>query len=297
MSFCIVYLASPREFRINPTTTRTEVLRVSYHITREHFPTTDVYIFHEDYTEEDKALFPGVKEFIQVDFSTSDYNPSLPRPSGYLMMCRFFCGVLQSYPQLQQYSHYMRLDDDSFFMEPYLTEEKVKQKLLTNQYIYRSLFYESLPQQTLFKFTMYFLEKIAGVDVATMNVLRSLLEKDFFTRKGNYIGLAPYNNFHICPLDLWKLPIVKLYTEAIEREKGYVRYGWLDANVHAMIMFVLSKVDSRIQHALDMNFGYRHNAHVAKVNDYRAVIDLNIGFYPKDFVVPKRDESQTEETK
>ena len=53
MSFCIVYLASPREFRINPTTTRTEVLRVSYHITREHFPTTDVYIFHEDYTEED----------------------------------------------------------------------------------------------------------------------------------------------------------------------------------------------------------------------------------------------------
>ena len=160
MSLCIIYLASPRHFKAGDIL-RKDILRVSYHITQQHFPTTDIFIFHEDYTEEDKQLFPGVKEFIQVDFSGVDsvYNPSAGR-KGYLMMCRFFCGPLQSYPQLQSYSHYMRLDDDSFFMEPFLTEEIVKQTCLNGKYIYRSIFWENKPQQTLFQFTMHFLKNI-----------------------------------------------------------------------------------------------------------------------------------------
>lgn len=286
MSFCIVYLASPRDFPILPKkdlTPRMKVLQVSYKITRKHFPTTDVFIFHEDYTEEDMTLFPGVKEFIKVDFSgfDSDHNPTFGR-KGYLMMCRFFCGQLQKVPQLQQYSHYLRLDDDSFFMEPYLTEQLVKEKFITNQYIYRSVFWENISQQTLFQYTMFFLEKIYGVDFFRMNMLRTTLENERLIINGTYTGFAPYNNFHICPLELWRLPIVKKYLESIEKERGFLKYGWLDANVHAMILFVLSKIDSRITHLLNTSFGYRHNTHIAKVNDYQALANPSYTFYPTD---------------
>jgi hypothetical protein len=262
---------------------RMEVLRVSYVITRRLFPTTDVFIFHEDYNEEDKKLFPGVKEFIRVDFSgfDSDYNPNFGR-KGYLMMCRFFCGSLQQTPQLQNYSHYMRLDDDSFFMKPYLTEDIVKQSLLTNQYVYRSIFWEAIPQQTLFIFTIHFLKNIRKVNFLKMNEIISALENEKITIKGKYSGIAPYNNFHICPIQLWRLPIVKHYLECIENERGFLRYGWLDANVHAMILYVLSKVDSRIMYILNTSFGYRHNSHIAKINDYIAISNDEYSFYPTD---------------
>lgn len=283
MSFCIIYLASPRRFKAGDIL-RKDVLRVSYHITRQHFPTTDIFIFHEDYTEEDKQLFPGVKEFIQVDFSGFDsvHNPTFGR-KGYLMMCRFFCGPLQSYPQLQQYSHYMRLDDDSFFIEPYLTEQLTKQKLLTNTYIYRSVFIEHNSQQTLLQFTMHFLKNIYGVDFITMNNLKNKLEQEKVTKQGIYSGLAPYNNFHICPLELWRLPIVRMYLEEIEKEHGCLRYGWMDANIHAMILYVLSKVDKRIQHCLDMSFGYKHNIHVLDVNTFQ-VYKIDNEFFPKNIL-------------
>ena len=285
MSFCIVYLASPRRFIINTNTgpvPRSRALQVSYTIVRKHFPTTDVFIFHEDYTEEDKLLFPGVKEFIQVDFSGFDsvFNPSFGRSKGYLLMCRFFTGQLQKTPQLQNYSHYMRLDDDSYLMEPFLTEEKVKQTMLTSQYVYRSYFHEADSQQTLFQFTLYFLKKIYGVSFLTMNILRSKLEAEKVTVNGIYTGIAPYNNFHICPLDLWRLPIVTQYLEAIEREHGFLRYAWLDANVHAMILYVLSKVDTRITHILNTTFGYRHNHHVVQVNQTVAMCDPSVPFFP-----------------
>jgi hypothetical protein len=282
MSFCIVYLASPRNFKIRSGDSRMRVLEVSYTITRKYFPTTDIFIFHEDYTEEDKKLFPGVKEFIQVDFSgfDSQLNRSVCRSKGYQMMCRFFSGQLQQAPQLQNYTHYMRLDDDSFFMEPYLTEEIVKNTMLSGKYIYRSLFYESVSQQTLFKFTMYFLKEIYGVNFLKMNQIRSALEAERVTVNGIYTGVAPYNNFHFCPLDMWRLPIVNQYLVAIEKENGFLRYGWLDANVHAMIIFVLSKADSRITNSLNLTFGYRHNYHVSKLGKMYAICDDSLSFFP-----------------
>jgi len=285
MSLCIIYLASPRNFTAG-VVLRRDVLRVSYHITHQSFPNTDILIFHEDYNEEDKKLFPGVKEFIQVDFSgfDADFNPSFGRSKGYLMMCRFFSGQLQNYPQLQRYSHYMRLDDDSFFMEPYLTEDIVKRTMITNQYICRSIFFENDSQQTLFHFTLRFLKNIYGVDFLTMNIIRSNLEIEGFTKKGTYSGLAPYNNFHICPFELWRLPIVRRYLEEIERERGFLRYAWLDANVHAMILYVLSKVDTRIKKSVNTSFNYRHNNHVSNINNPHILFDNNYDFFPTEIL-------------
>ena len=56
MSLCIVYLASPSKAPIHPTQDlrrRYDVLKYSITLTRSLFPSTPIFVFHEDYTEED----------------------------------------------------------------------------------------------------------------------------------------------------------------------------------------------------------------------------------------------------
>jgi hypothetical protein len=251
MSLCIVYLASPRDFRLYETP-RIDILRKSLAITRRCFPTTDIFIFHEDYTDEDKASLPGVKEFIRVDFTPPPI--STQRRPGYLMMCRFFCGPLQAMPQLQAYTHYMRLDDDSFFLPPYLTEESVR-PLLVHDYVYRSLFVEDEDQTSLLDFTLRFRERQGVFPI----LLRQRLQTQGIVRGGRYTGLAPYNNFHISSLRLWRHPRVRAFLAELESRQAILRYGWLDANIHAMILWVL---DVTVPHHVS-DFGYRHNVHIS----------------------------------
>lgn len=262
MSFCIIYLASPRKFHIydDPTqTSRIELLRQSVSITRKLFPTTDILVFHEDYTDADKI--EGL-QYIQVDFAGQEeyLNTKLRRPYGYLMMCRFFSGVVQSHPALQKYTHYMRLDDDSFFLAPFLSEGNVDE-LLKHDYVYRSIFMDSQDQQSLYQSTLAFLKKEGYGH--TLPMLEMELEKKYFLKDGKYTGIAPYNNFHIASQRLWKNSIVQRYIEHIEAEKGILRYGWMDANIHAMIIYVISLYcGMKIQHV--SWFGYRHNRHVSR---------------------------------
>lgn len=273
MRWCIVYLASPRSFG------RHEVLKASLRIAKKCFPTTDIYVFHEDYTDQDLADLPPIKEAIQVDFSGHDdvYNPATGRRKGYLMMCRFFCGVLQSYPQLQSYSHYMRLDDDSFFLDPYPTETQI-QRMLQQDYTFRSLFLEGVSHQSLYDFTMGFLHR-NGVGFIKMNNIKTTLVREGVLRDGKYSGLAPYNNFHMSSLRMWKHPLVVRYLQEIESIGGILRYGWLDANVHAMVVYVLSQVASfRILN--ELWFGYRHNTHVSPLGRKGAWMDDSLPFYP-----------------
>ena len=255
-------VASPRRFHIydDPTQmSRIELLHQSLSITRKLFPTTDVIVFHEDYTENE--MIDGVR-FIQVDFTGQEeyLNTALRRPYGYLMMCRFFSGIVQSHPELQKYSHYMRLDDDSFFLEPYLNETNV-QELLKHDYVYRSTFGDLQDQQSLYQSTLAFLKKEGYQH--TIPTLERELQKKFFLKDGKYTGLAPYNNFHIASQRLWQNPIVQRYIEHIENEKGILRYGWMDANIHAMIIYVLALYCGMKIHHVGW-FGYRHNRHVSR---------------------------------
>lgn len=266
MSFCIVYLASPKGFHIynNPALeSRLDILKGSLKMTKKLFPSTDIFVFHEDYTDLEKSQMPEVTEFIQVDFSGKEdvLNSNLRRPYGYLMMCRFFSGIMQKYPVLQQYTHYMRLDDDSFFMEPYLTEVYVHTHLLKYDYVYRSTFGDLQDQQSLFDFTLDFLRK-EGYAQHIPTLIKEL-EKKFFVKKGAYTGLAPYNNFHIASLRLWENSITQRYIQAIEESNGILQKGWMDANIHGMIIFVLTLfMGMKIHH--DATFGYRHNRHVSR---------------------------------
>ena len=265
MSWCIVYLASPRSHHIynDPTQySRLELLQGSTTIARRLFPDTDILVFHEDYTAEDIATLPGVTKFIQIDFSGQEEfcNRSLRRPYGYLMMCRFFSGIMQSHPDVTQYTHYMRLDDDSYFLEPFLTPDHVKHSLLNHDYVFRSAFRDAQDQQSLWEFTLEFLRKEGlGVHIET---LKSELRKKYFLRGDWYTGLAPYNNFHIASQRLWQNPLTQRYIAALEESKGILQKGWMDANVHGMIVYVLTLfMGMKIHH--DASFGYRHNVHVS----------------------------------
>lgn len=276
MSWCVVYLASPRAFG------RHDILKASLRIAKRCFPNTDIYVFHEDYTAEAFADLPPIKESVQVDFSGFDhiYNPATGRRKGYLMMCRFFSGVLQSTPQLQPYSHYMRLDDDSFFLDPYITESHV-QTMLKEDYVFRSVFSEDKPQQGLYDFTMKFLSRNGVNSVQRLQIQTALHRLKFATRAGKYVGLAPYNNFHLSSLRMWRHPLVVRYLQEIEACGGILHHGWLDANIHAMITYVFPHVIP-IRVANDMSFGYRHNSHISPVGSPKIWMIESLPPYPPD---------------
>ena len=271
MSWCIVYLASPVAAHNggNPRCNRIDVLRASMRITRSLCPTKDIYVFHEDYTEKEFDSLPPA-HFVQIDFKGHEdkYNPATNKGYGYLMMCRFFSGVVQARPELQAYTHYMRLDDDSYFLEPMITEETVN-TMTSYDYVYRSVFREGKPHHSLFEFTLNFMHKRG------MHVDMAVLESSGFTQNGKYSGIAPYNNFHVSSLALWKRPLVKQYIEEIESVNGILGMGWLDANIHAMITSILVPCASHVG-----NFGYRHNKHVSGMNSMHFVWDDSLPFHP-----------------
>jgi hypothetical protein len=277
MNWCIVYLASPRSHHIYNDlrqASRLELLQGSLKITRRVFPDVDILVFHEDYTEEEFEVLPEVTKFIQIDFSGQEEfcNKSLRRPYGYLMMCRFFSGVMQSHPDVTKYSHYMRLDDDSYFMTPFLTKSKVTDEFLNHDYVYRSTFGDAQDQQSLWEFTVDFLRKEGyGAHIET---LKKELQMRYFLQGNTYTGLAPYNNFHIASQRLWQNPFIQRYIKALEDSHGILKYGWMDANIHAMIAYVLTLFIGMKIH-VDTSFGYRHNRHVSRRND------VGVDYFPE----------------
>lgn len=259
--------------------TRMALLKGSLKTVRPAFPSTDILVFHEDYTEEDFQSLPEVTKFIQVDFSGHEehLNTGLRRPYGYLMMCRFFSGVMQSHPEVAKYTHYMRLDDDSYFMEPRLTEQKVLNEFLKHDYVYRSIFLDPQDQQPLWEFTLEFLRKEGYGD--HIETLKNELRKKHFLQGDTYTGLAPYNNFHVASQRLWQNPLIQRYIASLESSHGILKQGWMDANIHAMITYVLTLFIGMKIHA-DTSFGYRHNQHLSKIGstsvDYRAELPFGL---------------------
>ena len=261
---------------------RYEVLKYSLQTVRPMFPTTPIYIFHEDYTNAD---IDGLKdyrpEFYTVDFGGfDDVYVRVNASKGYMMMCRFFSGVLQKHPALQKYTHYLRFDDDSYLTAPFTTEQRVN-SYLKYDYVYRSIFYENKPQQGLYDFTIQFMRSLGMTDIEYMS-LRTKLQQEMILIGDRYTGKAPYNNFHVSSLRLWNHLIVLRYIQSIESVHGVLHEGWLDANIHAMIIWVLAYKYRDIQVLTDTAFGYRHNAHVSTLNSLNVIADPMLSFVPTD---------------
>ena len=213
-------------------------------------------VFHEDYTEEDEAKLRAVVptcEFYEVDFTVGDADyVRYQRRKGYMLMCRFWSGVVQAHSALQRFTHYMRLDDDSYFINPKVTAGELA-RMLDADYSYRQIFRDQSPEQeSLYDFTADFLVR-EGLFVPPHRLLDGC---------GRYSGKAVYNNFHLASLRFWQQPLVRKYTDALEAERGCLRRGWLDANIHTMLLALVSPhTDLRLNQ--ELHFGYRHNHHRA----------------------------------
>lgn len=240
---CIVYLASPRDAGWLEWH-RLECLFASLVLLR-HMQPLPVIVFHEDYTAEDMAMLrtatPDIT-FERVDFTGHEDAYVDRRPGervgtyGYCMMGRFFSGIMQRHELLKPYSHYMRLDDDSYIIGR--VEDSTVERLQSFDYSYSSTFHD--PHEDLWDFTKAFAER-EGVPLACA-----------------YSPNVPYTNFHVSSLRLWRHPVIERFVDALEAERGCVKYRWDDAQTNAVIALALAP-SLGFTVNIEPDFPYRHN--------------------------------------
>ena len=187
---------------------------------------------------------------------------------------------MQNHKLLQKYDSYMRFDDDSFLIEPYINIKKFKNDSNNHSYIYRSIFYDNSESinkvNGLFNFTYSFCIN------NNLQIKQHIpyLNKIGFLNYSMYTGLSPYTNFHYSKLDLWKHTIIKKYIDSIININGSLLYNWMDANIHGMIIFILCPL-LKINVKEITDFGYRHNWSFSNLNNTNIYFNNNVPFYPK----------------
>lgn len=309
MNSCIVYLASRLDGYNSILSTgesRFEMTCLSLkNVT--NILKIPVIMFHEDFTDKEKQILKNIYEnitFEKVDFIRPDLefkqkpcitsgksnnicickNPHIKnpkdvcfRPKGYLMMCRFFSGIMQKHPALKSYDSYFRFDDDSFFIKPFFNQSQFLKQFENCDYGFRSSFSESQDQTELFNFTKEFCLKN---NLKFDSIKRFLVSRNII-KNNKYTGLAPYNNFHYCNLKLWNHPVIQKYINELEKIGGCLIQGWMDANIHGMIIFILMPL-LQLKINLVTNFGYRHNRHFSILNQPFIRYLENERFFPRD---------------
>jgi len=71
-----------------------------------------------------------------------------------------------------------------------------------------------------------------------------------------------------------------LNLEEIEKINGCLDKGWMDANIHAMIIFMIFPLIN-IKYNIITDFGYRHNRHFSIINSHNFVYKSTEDFFPK----------------
>lgn len=270
---CVVYLASPRThihnkgfMGLEKPTPKIEILKESIKTTVDYLPNYPILVFHEDFIKEDlegirRAAKDRKVKFIKIDFKHYKGHDNLNewmkkqkgfvegRPAGYRMMCRFFSGVMQNHPALTPYNYYVRMDHDSFFIEPKALDIEECAKKYNFDYLYRSVWTDHKEKEGIWAFT----KKYAKQNSLSLDGFRAL---KMLNLRGEFNGRAPYNNFHISKISFWRRKDVKKYLKAIENVDGSLKSHWHDTNVQSMLLglfcpVVVEKTD----------FGYMHNMH------------------------------------
>lgn len=253
----VVYLASPREhfYGTHGITgskwMRIDFLKASLQMLRKHvFPWVDckVFVFHEDFQESDMASLRSLVgecdiEFPKVDFKGKESVFVSGRAGrcgsyGYAMMARFWSGEVQRHEALSKFSHYMRLDDDSYIVGPF--SDSVVSGIFSNDYTFRTTFSDE--HLSLYEFT-----------------------QDFLKRRGlpcvhSYNKEEPYTNYHTASLAMWRNPLVAEFLAEIHSQEGCLTKRWEDAAIQGMIIYALAPVCGLMVHR-EGGFSYRHNQH------------------------------------
>lgn len=246
----IVYLADKRNRLDKVGWYRFDCLCASLKTVKLFLPPLPIVIFHEDFEVQDEEHIRTLVDdvaFACVDFSGQEQYYINCCPGfrvgiySYSMMCRFFSGIMQSHPLVASHSHYMRLDDDNYFVAPVLPQPI--EYALTHDYTFCAYFDEH--RRELYRFTLDFMKR--------EGLSRKHVPK--YTT-----GHSPYTNFHISSLAMWRNPVVVKYLDAIEAVHGCVAKGWTDSSIQYMITILLGPpLGLTVQR--EHNIPYRHNQH------------------------------------
>ena len=146
MNSCIVYLSSPQQSKLSTGKYRFDMLRESIKNTSSIFKNEDYIIFHEDLDISHQSIILDINDkckFEKLDFKREDLEfKQFGRPKGYMLMCRFFSGELQNFLIEKGYESYIRFDDDSFLLKPYIKPDNVKKELHNNDYIFNFIIFK-----------------------------------------------------------------------------------------------------------------------------------------------------------
>jgi hypothetical protein len=151
------------------------------------------------------------------------------RPIGYRSMCRLWSERLQNLEFLNSFQYYMRLDDDSFFTGDFRTDPFQDMKRQGLQYAYRQRMTDTWGIKKMWQLALPYMNTTSLMNMRAMG---------FLDRPG-YTGSQPYNNFHVASVKMFRHPLWRKYMGDVEREHGFFKYRFGDANVHAIAMGML----------------------------------------------------------
>ena len=172
------------------------------------------------------------------------------RDLGYTSMCRLWSGRLQTMDFLKPYRYYMRLDDDSLFVDklPFDPFDEMRQKDLW--YVWRRDAFDHWGVSQLFQVISRHVKLRRGLPFVSDNGAD-------FTRQGQ----QPYNNFHMASVDFWSTPQWQAFWKDMNREHLFFKHRVGDANVHAAaVMMAYEMAGGNDKHYQKWgNLPYAHN--------------------------------------
>ena len=218
MMACIVYLIRGDE-------TSLRQLERSLSLLKDNFlpwSPADIVIFHEP--NFDPSRFEGRIAGIPVRFALVDFS-AVPEAlsavesakRGYRHMCHFYSNDIFLRPELDGYTHYMRLDDDSFILSPLKFNVFMRMKERGCHYAYRAILKDKpVVCEGLGKVVNDFIRD--NPDIARGPGWRSAY-------------WCYYTNFEICDIAWFRREPYQRYFRAIDAAGGIWRKRWGDAPI------------------------------------------------------------------
>ena len=166
------------------------------------------------------------------------------RPIGYRYMCQFWSHTVFHHPTIKNnYDYIMRLDDDSYLLEPleYDLFEYANENNL--DYIYRALAWD-IP--------------LAGPDYLLPQYLRTYHNncKSHCFPFQSYDSI--YNNFFLTRIHFWHQRKIVGFLNSLLANDSILIYPLGDGNIHAVVLALASDT----KHTQQLQFAYGHNIHI-----------------------------------
>jgi hypothetical protein len=249
-----------------------------------------VVIFHEDLLDSDMNYLTElvsartVVTFIKIDFVTIPHQIKTEkvqawidgaegsvtgRPVGYRMMCRFWSGVVQNHPSLANFTHYMRLDDDSRFGG---TPPKDLFEISVNQgvkYMDRVKMTDSWGSEQLHEAYKNYIATYPQDVQGTLNTDQI----EWVKRHQQH----PYTNFHLSTFDFWRSQrFLRFFTMCDAPESNlFLKYRVGDTT---FISYPMNMFLAKHESMEETGFNYTHNFHNFDAGSTKLRFTLNSDF-------------------